>query len=101
MSSLYGSVSPIADNHAGNRAFNKTTVQIDSTAEQDKNIFRSGIKSGKRRQSVVNSGLKIKLKAHHRSSNGPEDNPSNNINLFTQEGDIKPEIRKKNYNTGD
>jgi hypothetical protein len=101
LSSLYGSVSPIAGNLAGNRAFNKTTiVQIDSAAEQDKNIFRSGIKSGKRRQSAVNSGLKIKLKAQ-RSSNGPEDNPSNNINLFTQEADIKPEIRKKNYNTGD
>jgi hypothetical protein len=93
-------VSPITD-HAGTRNFNKTIVAPnDSSAEQGKKIFKRGINSGNRRPSVVNSGIKIKLKAH-KSSNGPEDNPSNNINLFTQEPITNPDLRKKNYNTGD
>jgi hypothetical protein len=93
------SISPMGDDHAGKVVFNNTTTfQMDSTAEQGRKIIRSRIQSVK---NSGNSGLKIKLKGLHKNQNGPEDNPSNNINLFTQDAEIQSELRKKNYNTGE
>jgi hypothetical protein len=94
--------------HAGKIAFNNTTVlmsknvQIDSTAEQGNKIIRSRIGSVKRPMSTINSGLKIKLKGLIKGPQPqPQDNASNNINLFTQEAVLHQELRKKNYNSGE